>query len=105
MLVWVVGARAEGLGMRAVARVFEVDPNTVLAWLVEVAAHLQAFSHHCLHDVHGNHVQLDALFVLLSTVKAGEVSDRGRAAPVALVALGVDRSRSGQQAPTDGGCR
>lgn len=34
---------AEGLGMRAVARVFEVDPNTVLAWLVEAADHDTAF--------------------------------------------------------------
>src|SRR3989441_3244428 len=32
LLVWAVGALAEGLGIRAVARVFEVDPNTVLAW-------------------------------------------------------------------------
>ena len=40
MLVWAVGALAEGLGIRAVARVFEVDPNTVLEWLVEVADHL-----------------------------------------------------------------
>jgi hypothetical protein len=30
LLVWAVGAVAEGLGIRAVARVFEVDPNTVL---------------------------------------------------------------------------
>jgi transposase-like protein len=44
LLVWAVGALAEGLGVRAVARVFEVDPNTVLAWLVEVADHLKAFS-------------------------------------------------------------
>src|SRR6266704_5032743 len=29
LLVWAVGALAEGLGIRAVARVFEVDPNTV----------------------------------------------------------------------------
>jgi len=36
VLVWAVGALAEGLGIRAVARVFEVDPNTVLAWLVAV---------------------------------------------------------------------
>jgi hypothetical protein len=33
-LVWAVGALAEGLGIRAVARVFEVDPNTVLQWAV-----------------------------------------------------------------------
>src|SRR5712692_2033374 len=43
-LVWAVGAVAEGLGIRAVARVFEVDPNTVLTWLVEVADHAAAFS-------------------------------------------------------------
>jgi transposase-like protein len=39
MLVWAVRALAGGLGIRAVARVFEVDPNTVLAWLSEVANH------------------------------------------------------------------
>jgi hypothetical protein len=32
MLVWPIAALAEGLGIRAVARVFEVDPNTVLQW-------------------------------------------------------------------------
>jgi transposase-like protein/IS1 family transposase len=75
MLVWAVGALAEGLGIRAVARVFEVDPNTVLAWLVEVAAHLQAFSQYFLHDVHVNQVQLDELFALLSAVKDAEVTE------------------------------
>src|SRR5712691_2477675 len=51
MFVWAMGALAEGLGIRAVARVFEVDPNTVLQWLVEAADHLQAFSQYSLHDV------------------------------------------------------
>jgi hypothetical protein len=37
LLVRVVAALAEGLGIRAVARGSEVDPNTVLAWLVEAA--------------------------------------------------------------------
>jgi len=74
-LVWAVGALAEGLGIRAVARVFEVDPNTVLAWLVEVADHAAAFSRSFLHDVRVTQVQLDELFALLSAVKAGEVSD------------------------------
>src|SRR2546426_7723196 len=74
-LVWAVGALAEGLGIRAVARGFEVDPNTVLAWLVEVADHLKAFSQYFLHDVRVTQVQLDELFALLSAVKAGEVSD------------------------------
>jgi hypothetical protein len=33
--------------MRAVARVFEVDPNTVLAWLVEAPDHDTAFFRYC----------------------------------------------------------
>jgi IS1 family transposase len=74
-LVWAVGALAEGLGIRAVARVFEVDPNTVLVWLVEVAEHAAAFSQYFLHDVRVTQVQLDELFALLSAVKTGEVSD------------------------------
>jgi len=74
-LVWAVGALAEGLGIRAVARVFEVDPNTVLEWLVEVADHAAAFSQYFLHDVRVTQVQLDELFALLSAVRAGEVSE------------------------------
>lgn len=52
----------------------EVDPNTVLQWLVEAAEQLQAFSRHVLHDVRGTQVQLDELFALLSAGKDGEVS-------------------------------
>jgi IS1 family transposase len=75
VLVWAVGALAEGLGIRAVARVFEVDPHTVLQWLVEAAEQLQAFSQYFLHDVRVTQVQLDELYALLSAVKAGEVSE------------------------------
>jgi len=75
MLVWAVGALAEGLDIRAVARVFEVDPNTVLQWLVEAAAHRGTFSQYFLHDIRVTQVQLDALFALLSAVKTGEVSE------------------------------
>jgi len=75
LLVWAVGVLAEGLGIRAVARVFEVDPNTVLQWLVEAAEHLQAFSQYFLHDVRVTQIQLDELFALLSAVKAGEISN------------------------------
>jgi IS1 family transposase len=75
MLVWALGALAEGLGIRAVARVFGVDPNTVLAWLLEAADHAAAFSRHFLHDLHVTQVQLDELLALLSAVKAGEVSE------------------------------
>ena len=75
LLVWAVGALAEGLGIRAVARVFEVDPNTVLQWLVETADHLKAFSQYFLHDVRVTQVQLDELYALLRAVKEGEVSE------------------------------
>ena len=75
LLVWAVGTLAEGLGIRAVARVFEVDPNTALQWLVEAAEHLQAFSQYVLHDMRVTQVQLDELFALLSAVQAGEVSE------------------------------
>ncbi len=54
---------------------FEVDPNTMLQWLVEAAEQLRAFSPHFLHDVRVRQVQLDELFALLSAVKKGEVSE------------------------------
>jgi IS1 family transposase/transposase-like protein len=75
VLVWAVTAVAEGLGIRAVARVFAVDPNTVLQWLIEVADQAAVFSRYFLHDVQGTQVQLDELFAVLSAVKAGEVSE------------------------------
>jgi IS1 family transposase len=74
LIVRVIACLAEGLGIRGTARVFEVDPNTVLQWLVEAAEQLQAFSRYVLHDVRVTQVQLDELFALLSAVKAGEVS-------------------------------
>src|SRR5262249_53146930 len=46
----VIACLAEGLGIRGTARVFEVDPNTVLQWLVEAAEQLRVFSQHFLHD-------------------------------------------------------
>jgi IS1 family transposase len=66
---------AEGLGIRAVARVFAVDPNTVLHWLTEAADHAAAFSQYFLHDVRVTQVQLDELFALVSAVKGGGVSE------------------------------
>jgi hypothetical protein len=73
--VRVIACLAEGLGIRGTARGFEVDPNTVLQWLVEAAEQLRAFSQHVLHDVRVGQVQLDELFALLSAVKDGEVSE------------------------------
>src|SRR5215813_12578157 len=44
LIVRVLACLAEGLGIRATARVFEVAPNTVLHWLIEAAEQLRAFS-------------------------------------------------------------
>ena len=51
LIVRVIGCLAEGLGIRGTARVFEVDPNTVLPWLVEAADQLQAFSAYFLRGL------------------------------------------------------
>jgi hypothetical protein len=60
-LVWAVGAWAEGLGSRAVARGVEVAPHTVLPWLVAAADQLRACSEDFLHNVCVTQVQLDEL--------------------------------------------
>jgi IS1 family transposase len=75
-LVWATAALAEGLGIRAVARVFETDPPTVLGWRVEAAEHLEAFSRHFLHDLDVEQVQMDELFAVLSAVKDGGVREQ-----------------------------
>src|SRR5262249_21445413 len=74
LIVRVIACLAEGLGIRGTARVFEVDPNTVLQWLVETAEQLRAFSQHFLHDIRVQQVQLDEPFCLLPAGQDGEVS-------------------------------
>ena len=71
----VLACLAEGLGIRGTARVFELDPNTVLSWLVEAAEQLKAFSAYFLHEVHINQVQLDELYAVLSAVRDGTMSE------------------------------
>jgi IS1 family transposase len=74
LIVRVIACLAEGLGIRGTARVFEIDPNTVLSWLVEAAEQLTAFSAYFLHEVHLNQVQLDELYAVLSAVRDGDMS-------------------------------
>jgi hypothetical protein len=75
LIVQVITCLAEGLGIRGTARVFEVDPNTVLQWLVEAAEQLHAFSAYFLRELHLNQVQLDELYAVLSAVRDGELSE------------------------------
>jgi IS1 family transposase len=74
LIVRVIACLAEGLGIRATARVFEVDPNTVLHWLVAAAEQLQAFTHYFLCDVHVTQLQLDELYAVIRDLKAGAIS-------------------------------
>ena len=75
LMVRVLACLAEGLGIRATARVFEVAPNTVLGWLVEAAEYLQAFSRYFLCDAHVRQVQLDELYAVLRDVKDGKLDE------------------------------
>src|SRR5438093_2386423 len=75
LIVRVVACLAEGLGIRATARGFEVDPNTVLHWLVEAAEQLRAFSCYFLCEGHVQPLQLDELYAVLRDVKNGVLSE------------------------------
>ena len=75
LIVHVIACLAEGLGIRGTARVFEIDANTVLNWLVEAAEQLNAFSGYFLHELQINQVQLDELYAVLSAVRDGEMSE------------------------------
>jgi hypothetical protein len=65
LLVRVIACLAEGLGLRGTARVFEIDPNTVLQWLVEATEQLNAFSTYFLNELQITQVQLDELYAVL----------------------------------------
>jgi IS1 family transposase len=73
LIVRVLACLAEGLGIRATARVFEVAPPTVLQWLGEAAEQLRAFSASFLCDLHLEQLQLDELYAVLRDLKAGEI--------------------------------
>jgi IS1 family transposase len=74
LIVRVLACLAEGVGIRATARAFEVEANTVLHWLVEAAAQRRAFSAYVLCDLHVKQLQLDELYAVLSAVKEGTMS-------------------------------
>ena len=74
-IVRVLACLAEGLGIRATARVFEVDVNTVLHWLGEAAEQLRTFSAYFLCALHLDQLQLDELYAVLRERKAGAISD------------------------------
>src|SRR5262252_9012005 len=75
LIVRVLACLAEGLGIRATARVFEVDPTTVLRWLVEAAEQLRAFSAYFFCALHLEQLPLDEVYAVLRDHKAGEITE------------------------------
>jgi IS1 family transposase len=62
-------ALCEGVSPRKVARIFEVDKDTVLRWLVEAAKHSEAVIRYMVHNLHLTQVQMDELYALLSEMR------------------------------------
>lgn len=58
----VLKALAEGNGIRACARIFDIDKNTVALILEQAAAHCQRVSEHLIKEYHLEECQLDELW-------------------------------------------
>ena len=67
-----IAALCEGVSPRKVARIFEVDKDTVFGWLVEAASHSEAVIGYMMHNLHLSQVQMDELYALLSGMRDEE---------------------------------
>lgn len=56
---------AEGLGVRAVARIHGVEPDTVLDWLRKAGQHSERLSEYLMRDLAIDQVQLDELWTFV----------------------------------------
>jgi transposase-like protein/IS1 family transposase len=70
-----IATLCEGVSPRKVARIYEVDKDTVFGWLVEAALHSEAVIGYMVHNLHLSQVQMDELYALLKGMR-GE--DEGR---------------------------
>ena len=50
-IIYALKALAEGLGIQATARVFDVDADTGQDWLSQVAEHMEAISRYLIHEL------------------------------------------------------
>jgi len=62
---------AEGLGIRAVARIHGVEPDTVLAWLKKAGQHCDMLSAYMMRELHVTQVQLDELWTFVHKKERG----------------------------------
>ncbi len=56
---------AEGTGIRAAARIFEVDKDTVLRWLRRAGEHCEQVSAYLMQNLQVEHAQLDELWTFV----------------------------------------
>jgi transposase-like protein len=59
----------EGVSPRKIARVFEVDKDTVLGWLAEAAKRSETVIGYMVHSLELTQVQMDELYALLSGMR------------------------------------
>jgi transposase-like protein len=75
---------AEGMGVRATARVKGIKPDTLLAWLGEASAHARQVEQVLLQDYELSASQIDALWTYVG--RKGEKKAAKRAASIGVVA-------------------
>jgi transposase-like protein len=62
----------EGVSPRKVARIFAVDKDTVVGWLVEAAMHSEAVIGYLMHNLHLTQVQMNELYALVNGMRGEE---------------------------------
>jgi IS1 family transposase/transposase-like protein len=70
-----IACLAEGLGIRAVGRVFDVTPETILDWLAEAVVYLEIFNTYMTHNLEVKQVQWDELYGVIRAYQTGELSE------------------------------
>ena len=65
----VIACLAEGNGIRATARIKNVDKDTVAAWLDRASQHIEAVSHYLMVNLHFEAVQLDEFWSFVQKKK------------------------------------
>ncbi len=67
----VIACLAEGNGIRATARIKNVDKDTVASWLDKASQHVEAVSRYLMVNLHFEAVQLDEFWSFVKKKKRG----------------------------------
>jgi len=89
----VIACLAEGNGIRATARIKQVDKDTVAAWLDKASQHVEAVSHHLMVNLHFEEAQLDEFWSFVK--KRSALHPPGEAPERVWRPLGLDELQPG----------